>query len=190
MLYRFFVLLTMLLSFALTGQDRSYTNQSAAAKKSGRGIPIKNTAEYTFEGDFLRRAAADNAFLLEISKAAKLQGSSNVRTIAGELVSGEGKLGEEIRKLAARKHITLPDTLTEADNAAKQRMESLSAEDLDQFFTEQALLRYRIEIISFETEAKQGIDLDIKKWAADELGRLERHQKLAGSPARRAAGDH
>ena len=53
---------------------------------------------------------------------------------------------------------------------------------------QQALSRYRQAITSFETEAKQGIDLDIKKWAAGEIGRLERHEKLTGSFRRPRAG--
>jgi len=139
----------------------------------------------TFEGDFLRQAAEDNAFLLEIARWTKDQGhEGDVRNIANELLMGETRLGDELRKFAAKKHVTLPDKLSEADSAARLRMESLKAQDVDQFFVEEAQNRYRQEITRFETEAQQGIDPDIKKWAAGGTATLERHQKLVTGSSR------
>jgi predicted outer membrane protein len=174
--------LTIVFALALTAaaQDHRYSSKpSAPGGKSKGGTRIKNAIEYTPDGVFLQKAAVDNAFVIEFSSWAKIHGEiGNVRTTASELAFLEMKLGDDLRKLAGRKHVTLPEKVNDRDAAERARIDSMHPADTDRSFVEQVLRRYDQEIVSFDREAQAASDPDIKSFAADGVTTLQKHRRM------------
>jgi len=174
--------LTIVFAFALavTAQQQRYSSKPRAAEgKSKDAARIKNAIEFTPDGVFLQNAAVDNAFVIEFGIWAKSHGeSADVRSAASELVLLETRFGDDLRKLAGRKHVALPEKLNDRDAADRAHIDSLHATDTDGAFIEQLLRRYDREMVSFQREAQAGSDPDIKSFASDGVATLQKHRRL------------
>ena len=171
--------LTIVFALALTAaaQDHRYSSKPSAPGGKSKGVTrVKNAIEFTPDGVFLQKAAEDNAFVIEFGSWAKIHGErGNVRTTASELVFLEMKLGDDLRKLAGRKHVTLPEKVNDRDAAERARIDPA---DTDRSFVEQVLRRYDQEIVSFDREARAASDPDIKSFAADGVVTLQKHRRM------------
>jgi predicted outer membrane protein len=176
--------LTIVFAFALaiTAQDQRYSSKPGVAEGKSTGKPtdatrIRNAIEFTPDGVFLHRAALDNAFVIEFGMWARTRGdSADVRNTASELILVETRFGDDLRKLAGKKHVVLPEKLNE--RSAGDRANLLHATDTDRSFVEQLLQRYDREIVSYQREALAGSDPDIKSFALDGVETLQEHRRL------------
>ncbi len=168
------------LSFTVSGQADRYSNPKAREDATARdALPpaMKNPAQFTSDGDFLRQAAEDHAFLNAVTEWAKDHGNSTVRNAAHKLAFEENQLGVDIHRFGDKKHIAISDNLNDADQAEYARLQSMDAGGVDHFFAAQTLKRYQDDITRFETEVRQGSDSDIKKWASHSLPTLRKHEQ-------------
>ena len=165
---------------ALMAQTQRYSsNPSGPGPKSGPAKHVKNALDYTPDGDFLRRAAEDNAFAIEYAVWSRAHGKSEaVRGTATELLAQETKLGDDLRKLAVHKHVLLREKINDRDAAERSRIDSIHSGDTDQSFVEQLLRRYDQEMVGFQKEADSVADPDIRAFASAGVGTLEKHRKL------------
>lgn len=168
------------LALAVTAQEQRYSSKPGPVDGKSNGVTrIKNAIEFTPDGMFLQKAAVDNAFVIEFGIWARTRGeSADVRTTASELVLLETRFGDDLRKLAARKHVALPEKLNERDAVDRAHIDSLHAADTDRAFVEQLLWRYNQEIVSFQREAQAGSDPDIRSFASEGAARLQEHRRL------------
>jgi putative membrane protein len=166
---------TIIFAFAVavTAQDQRYSSKPPKpAGKVKDGKRVKNAIDYTNDGVFLQKAAEDNAFLFEFSLWAKSHAESgDVRSAASDLSLLESKFGDDLRKLADRKHVTLQEKVTD-----RTHIDSLHVADTGQSYMEQMLRRYDQEMLRFQAEAQNGSDLDIKTFAADGIAVLQKHR--------------
>jgi putative membrane protein len=167
------------LALAVVAQDRRYSSKPATAGARPKSTVHINAIEFTPDGVFLQGAAVDNAFVTEFCSWAKRHSeSADVRNTAGELALLETKLGDDLRKLAGRKHVTLTEKLNDRDAAERADIDSFHTTDTDRSFVEQLLWRYDQAIVSFEREGQGGSDPDIKSFASDGAGSLQKHRRL------------
>lgn len=174
--------LTIVFAFALaiTAQDQRYSSKPGApgGKSTTTGATrVRNAIEFTPDGVFLHQAALDNAFVIEFGMWARTRGASaEVRNTASGLLLLETKFGDDLRKLAGKKHVALPEKLN--DRSPGDRANFLHATDTDRSFVEQLLQRYDREIASFQREAQAGSDFDIKSFASNGVVTLQEHRGL------------
>jgi putative membrane protein len=163
------------LALAAAAQDQRYSSKPPArVGKPQDAKRVKHAIDYTNDGLFLQKAAEDNAFLIEFSLWARSRvENGDVRSIASDLVILESKFGDDLRKLGDRKHVTLPEKVTD-----RAHLDSVHAGDTDRSFVEQMLRRYDQEMLRFQAEAQNGSDLDIKTFAADGIAVLEKHRQV------------
>ena len=163
------------LALVMTAQDHRYSSKPVAPAGKGKGaMRVKNAIDYTNDGVFLQKAAEDNAFLFEFSQWARTRAESgDVRSTASDLALMESKFGDDLRKLGDRKRVTLPERVTD-----RARIDNLHAADTGRSFIEQMLRRYDLTMLRFQAEAQNGSDLDIKAFAADGVGALQKHRQI------------
>lgn len=162
-------------------QQQRYSTRPNASGGKAHGIPkhLPGATDFTSDGEFLKQTALDNAFLTALEKWTKEhRAGADVRRTASEMLGEDLRLGDEIRKLAGRKHVTLGDTRNEADAAALSGMDSLHGSEAERFFIDQVTMRCQLEIARFETEAQQGNDPDIRKWASSQIAIFDRHVEM------------
>jgi putative membrane protein len=175
------VVFVLAFAFLMPMQQQRYSTRPGASSGKVRGVPkhIPSATEFISDGEFLKQTAADNAFLTAVEKWTKEQrAGGDVRHTASEMLAEDQRLGDEIRKLAGRKHVTLSDTRNEEDAAALSDMEGLHASEAERFFIDQVSLRCQLEIARFQTEAQEGNDPDIRKWASGQIAIFDRHVEM------------
>lgn len=149
-------------------QQHRYSTRTATPRGKPHGSPerIRNPVDYTTDGEFLKQSAKNNARLLEIVSRTKDHGSgADIRRAAGELLVVHTRFGEDLRRIAAKKHVSLPEQIRPAADSGLT-------------FTDQVLNHCVIEIARFETEAKQGSDPDIRKWVANQIATFEKDRQM------------
>jgi putative membrane protein len=102
----------------------------------------------------------------------------DARHSASAMLAEDQHLGDEMRKLASRKHVTLNDTRNEDDAPALSDMDGLRGSETERFFIDQVMMRCQLEIARFQTEAQQGNDPDIRKWASSQIAIFDRHVEM------------
>lgn len=157
-------------ALTLTAQQQRYSSKPVPVDgKSKSTTRVKNAIEFTPDGIFLQQAALDNAFVIEFARWAKTHGeNAGVRSTAVELDSLETKFGDDLRKLAARKHVALPDKPSDPD------MQGIYS---DREFVQQLLRRYDQEMVTFDREGRAGSDPDIRSFAAGGVETLQKHRR-------------
>jgi putative membrane protein len=168
------------LAVGIMAQEHRYSSKPPVpAGKSKGGMHVKNAIDFTPEGDFLRKAALDNAFATEFGVWASAHGENPfVRSTASELGLLEMKFGDDLHKLAGRKHVILPEKVNDRDAAERARIDRIHTGDSDRSFIEQLLRLYDQEMVRFQAEAQSGSDPEIRGFAADGVGRLQKHRRL------------
>ncbi len=168
------------LAVAVMAQEHRYSSSPPApAGKSKGGMRVKNAIEFTPDGAFLQKAAQDNALVIEFGIWARAHGENPyVRGTAGDLIILEFKLGDDLRKLAGRKHVILAEKVNDRDAVERARIDSLHAADTDHSFIEQMLRQYDREMVRFQAEAQSGSDPEIRSFAADGISTLQKHRRL------------
>src|SRR5437660_10046986 len=142
--------LTIIFAVALVivAQDRRYSSKPVTPGARPKSAVHINAIEFTPDGVFLQGAAVDNAFVTEFCSWAKRHSqSADVRSTATELALLETKLGDDLRKLAGRKHVTVTEKLNDRDAADRAHIDSLHSTDTDRSFVEQLLWRYDQAIV-------------------------------------------
>jgi putative membrane protein len=175
------VVLALAFAFLMPMQQQRYSTRPSASSGKVHGISkqVQSATAFTSDGEFLKQTAVDNAFLTAVEKWMKEQRfGGDVRQHASEMLIEDVRLGDELRKLAGRKHVTLSDSRNEADAATLSNMTGLHASEAERFFIDQVSLRCRLEIARFQTEAQQGNDADIRKWASSQIAVFDKHVEM------------
>jgi len=118
--------------------------------------------------------------VIEFGIWAKTHGDSiDLRNTASELALLETRFGDDLRKLAGRKHVALPEKLNERDAAEScpHRQHAYHGYG-PHLLRATAPWRYDQEIVSFQREAQVGSDPDIKSFASDAVATLQKHRRL------------
>jgi len=162
-------------------QQQRYSTRPGASSGKVRGGPkqVQSATAFTSDGEFLKQTAADNAFLTAVERRTKEHGvDGDVRHSASTMLAEDLRLGDELRKLAGRKHVTLSDTRNEDDAATLSDMDGLRGSEAERFFIDKVMVRCQLEIARFQTEAQQGNDPDIRKWASSQIAIFDRHVEM------------
>jgi putative membrane protein len=175
------VVFVLAFAFLMPMQQQRYSTRPNASGGKARGVPkhIPSATDFISDGEFLKQTAADNAFLTAVERWTKVHAvDGGARHGASTMLAEDQHLGDEIRKLAGRKHVTLSDTRNEDDAPALSDMDGLRGSEAERFFVEQVMMRCQLEIARFQTEAQQGNDPDIRKWASSQIAIFDRHVEM------------
>src|SRR5581483_10080232 len=94
--------------------------------------------------------------------------SDDVKRFGAMMVHDHTKANDELKQLAEKKSVSLPTDLGE-HQADYDRLAKLSGADFDHQYMSTMVEDHKKDISEFETEANNGQDPDVKKWASDTL---------------------
>lgn len=179
------MLAILVLLLMLPFQQHGYSTRPGGHRSGTGGSPARNAVDYTSDGEFLKQTAEHNAFLLALfSWTKEHDDDARVRAAAGDLLAAHIRFGEDLRKLAARKHVSL----TAASSSQAGQAFTNGAEETAQAFADDVWNHCLVEIARFDTESKKGSDPDIRRWASDQISIFEKDQRMVQPlrPPRRA----
>lgn len=133
---------------------------------------------------FLKAAAQGGMAEVELGQLAVEKASSNdVKKFGQHMVDDHSKANDQLKQLAAQKHVDLPQGPSVKDKAIKTKLERLAGPEFDHAYMEDMVKDHKKDVAEFEKESKAASDPDIKSFASETLPTLQGHLKQAQSLA-------
>lgn len=168
-----------------TGSSGSTTgsgSQSGARSSTGSTQSDTSASGNLSSGDrkFVMEAAQGGLAEVELGRLAAEKGSSDqVKQFGQKMVDDHSKANEELKDLASKKGITLPDQPTSKDKAMHDRLSKLSGAEFDRAYMKQMEKDHDKDVSEFRKASEKAKDEDIKQWAAKTLPTLQEHDRMA-----------
>jgi putative membrane protein len=163
------------------------TDDSAANSGASGGQTATEAASDT---DKAKLAAEDQEFMKDAARGGIAEvkmgelGQSNgesqpVKDLSQRLVTDHKKANEELKQLATKKGVILPDAVGEQHKTMLQHLSSLKGAEFDAAFKQHAVEDHEKDIEKFKTASEKAKDPELKAFAAKTLPTLQQHLDLA-----------
>jgi putative membrane protein len=130
--------------------------------------------------DFLNAAANIDMAEMKLGHLAQENAMTPaVKKFGERLVSDHTKMNQELRKIAQAQGVTLPSKLDQKHQDLVNQLTSTKGMDFDRTYAKDMVSGHEKAIKTFEAEAKNGQDPDVKAWAEKWLPTLREHRELA-----------
>ncbi|HMF77459.1 MAG TPA: DUF4142 domain-containing protein [Bryobacteraceae bacterium] len=129
---------------------------------------------------FLKDAAMGGMTEVELGKLASQKASrDDVKQFAQKMVDDHTKANEQLKELAAKANVKIPDALDSKHQSRIDKMSKLSGEDFDKAYVKNQLKDHQSHVKDFTAEAQNGMDPDVKAFASSTLPTLQQHLEQA-----------
>ena len=165
-------------SFAMAQQDKG-SYKSSKSETSSRGSKVSSSISPA-DKKFMKDAAEGGIAEVELGRlAAEKASNADVKKFGQRMVDDHQKANDQLKQLAAQKHVELPQEPSAKDKAAKARLEKLSGEQFDRAYMQDMVKDHKKDVADFQRESKTATDPDVKSFASQTLPTLEDHLKQA-----------
>ena len=129
---------------------------------------------------FLNEAADGGMAEVELGKLAMQKASDeNVKKFGQRMVDDHSKANDELRELAKRKGVDLPQTPSAKNQNLKQRLAKLNGPSFDKAYMTDMVTDHREDVAAFQKESNVARDPLVKSFATQTLPTLKEHLKTA-----------
>jgi len=104
-----------------------------------------------------------------------------VKQYGAMMVRDHTKASEELKKLAARKNVSLSDAMEDRNRSKISELEDKTGNDFDEAYIKEMVDDHEKDVDKFRKTAEEGEDSEIKAFAAKQLPILLMHQDSAKS---------
>jgi putative membrane protein len=133
---------------------------------------------------FVKDAAQGNMAEVELGQlAAEKASSDDVKKFGQRMVDDHSKANDDLKQLATKKGVHVPQQLSPKDKATKARLSKLSGEQFDKAYMANMVRDHKKDVAEFKRETESAKDPDVKNFATSTLPTLEDHLKQAQSIA-------
>ena len=150
----------------------------AAAGPGAPGAGPMDTPMQTRVDDkkFLKDAAMGSMTETQIGKLAAEKGSSdNVKQFGQKLASDHAKAAEELKQVAAKENVQIPESLDSKHQSKVDKLSKLSGPQFDKAFVKDQMKDHEKDVDNYKAEAQYGTNPDVKMVAAKQLPTLQQH---------------
>ncbi len=156
-----------------TGQGQSTTGSNQNALSSS-------------EREFVTQVVQDSMAEVQLGQLASQRAlRDEVKQFGQRMVRDHTQVHNELKQLAAQKGITLPQDSGDEHREVMENLSKLSGADFDRAYMNSMATE---DLSSFEREAQQGQDQDLKAWTTKTLPMLQEHLRVARSITGNTAG--
>jgi len=128
------------------------------------------------DAQFLVNAAEINLMEIQLGQLASSNAMmSEVKEMGKMMVTDHTKAMSELKELAAKKAITIPEALTEDGQKEYNKMTEKTGKDFDKDYCDKMVDGHKDAIDKFEKAANNATDAEIKQWASSTLPTLRTH---------------
>jgi len=130
--------------------------------------------------EFAKKAAGDGMAEVKLGELAQKQADNDqVKQFGQRMVDDHGKANDQLKSIAEKKGVELPQDLPAEAQKAYDELKSKSGQEFDQAYTDMMVEDHHKAIDLFQQEAKSGKDADLQKFAEETLPTLQEHLDLA-----------
>jgi putative membrane protein len=129
---------------------------------------------------FLKEAALDGMTEVELGKLAAQKASSpDVKQFAQKMVDDHTKTNEQLKQVASKENISLPDGLDSKHQSQIDKLSKLSGEDFDKAYVKDQVKNHQSDVREFTAEARSGNNAGVMTFASSVLPTLQQHLEMA-----------
>jgi putative membrane protein len=160
---------------AISCGPKQNTDSNEAAEEANDDKFQSRTAEK--DADFVMEAVAANYAEIELAQlAVQKSNDTEIKQVAQFLENQHTKVLAELKDVAGKRVISIPSN---ADDAAKRKIEDLTKEDDVKDFNKQwckeMIDKHEASIKKFETRMNDTEDQELKSWISETLPHLREH---------------
>jgi len=134
------------------------------------------------DADFLVDASSRAMKEMELGQVAQTHSSSQrIKSFGAMMVKSHKEGIEEIRNLAVRKHVTLPDSVSLRQEKEINKLKKKEGDDFDKAYIKMTVNDHKADIKEFEKQASDGSDSITRVFASLRLQMLRRGLDSANS---------
>ncbi|CAJ0865935.1 hypothetical protein R20233_01275 [Ralstonia sp. LMG 32965] len=153
----------------------------AGALGFGGALSVARAAADKSDTTFVTKAAAAGMLEVQASQVAITRASNpDVRAFAQRMVKDHTTVGDELKTLAGKKGITVPDSLPADERAKVDKLSALEGAKFDKAYADEVGVKAHKEAVSlFDKASKDAKDPDIKAFFSHNLPALREHLQMA-----------
>jgi putative membrane protein len=142
----------------------------------------QSASRVTTDNSFATMAAEDSIAQGHMADLA-MQKTSNphVKDLAQRLEADHHAANSQLKQIAAKQNLALPDKMSATNQAEYNRLSSLSGPEFDKEYVRWEARAHKTAIADYRREAEHGADPELKAFATDTLPKLEHHEEMARS---------
>ena len=157
------------------------STQASSQKTESSNASSKGEAQLTpADRGFVKKAAEGGLAEVELGKLATEKASSDeVKKFGQRMVDDHSKANDQLKQVASKVGVTLPDKLNPKDQATKDRLSKLSGEQFDAAYMRDMVKDHTKDVAEFRHESQSAKNDDVKNFAAQTLPALQDHLQQA-----------
>ena len=151
--------------------DENKDTAASATGSSTTTMPVDKS-----DADFAVEVANGNMMEVEMGALAKTKATNErVKGFAAMMVTDHTKAGEDLRKIAVSKNITLPQGLSDDAKKELEDLQKKNGTDFDKAYMNMMLDDHKKDVNKFEKAADKCKDPDLKNFVVQTLPVLRTH---------------
>lgn len=170
------------LATACADQAGSSTANNAPIVKTEPAKPASDKGDQVVTGgdlDFMNQAAPGGMAEVELGRLAASQGmSKEVKTFGQKMVEDHSKANQELMQVAQQKKVKLSSDLMPAHQETMEKLSKLRGAEFDRAYVRAMVEDHEKDVAAFDATAKNGVDADVKAFAAKTLPTLRMHLEM------------
>ena len=163
-----------------TDETANDSGASGAQSSTEAATDAKKTQIASEDAQFMKEAAQSGMAEVKMGELGQSNGESpQVKQFSQRIVTDHTKVNNELKQLAAKKGVTLPDEMSEQHKTMLQHLSSLKGQEFESAFKQHAVENHQKSIEKFKTVSEKAKDADLKAFASKTLPALQQHLELA-----------
>lgn len=147
---------------------------------AGPGSAAAGAKLNSSDKQFLTKAAEGGKSEVELGQLAEQKAlSQDVKDFGHRMVKDHTQANDNLKQVAQKEGVALPDKMDPESAALKQRLEKLSGAQFDKTYMDAMVKDHTKDVQEFKQEASSAKDPEVKNFAQQTLPTLEEHLKLA-----------
>lgn len=148
-------------------------NKEKADKEKSDNATAAETA-------FMKKAADGGMTEVELGKVAEKNGQKdNVKSFGAQMVKDHGKAGDDLKSVAGKMNVTLPDKVSAKHQAMIDKMSKMSGDAFDTAYVKAMVEDHEKDVAEFEKASGTVKNADLKKFIDDTLPVIKEHLEMA-----------
>lgn len=178
--------LTLCVAAALAWLPATVLAQDASTPKVDQGAKMMMKSH---DKMFAMTAARGGLAEVELSKlAAEKATDPDVKAFAQQMVDDHGKANEQLKGIAEKENLTLPESLDAKHQATYDSLKSKTGADFDKMYVEAMVKDHQQAVKAFQRESNNGKDEQLKGFASETLPTIQGHlEKIKGIQSKMGA---
>jgi putative membrane protein len=146
------------------------------ASKTNETAMKKDTSKVAMDSTFLDAAAQGGIMMVQLGNIAEKKAhNKEIKDFANMMISDHSKINDELKSLAQKNNINLPDSPGKDKQDKINDLEKLSGRKFEKQYVDMMAEDHENDIAKFKEESQSAVSPEVRQWAAETLPTLQKH---------------